>query len=188
MPYIYHHHHHLSTKIHKSSTDVNTMYFFLFLADDKPLLHEIRNFPTAKGKSTDLCARIVDYSQFSSCVLQDEGSQLKGIEAGHGPKPKNIMNEVFSEWMEGKGKNPVSWRTLISCLEMTGFRELAGELRKEIDGGLSVEDGDGGGGGDSGTFKEEVTTGGGHGVHIRSGSPKEDEEGMDLLILLQWCI
>ncbi len=157
-----------------------------FLADDKPLLYQIRNFPTAKGKYTDLCARIVDYSQFSSCVLQDEGSQLKGIEAGQGPKPKKIMNEVFSEWIEGRGKIPVSWRTMISCLETTGFRELAGELKKEIDGGLSIEDGDGGG--DSSIFKEEVTTGGGRGVDIRSGSPKEDEEGIDLLILLQWCI
>ncbi len=85
------------------------------------------------------------------------------------------MNEVFSEWIIGKGKSPVSWRTLISCLETTGLREIAKELRKKINGGLSVEDGDGGG--DSGTFKEEETTCGGHNVHINPGSSKEDEEG-----------
>ncbi len=131
------------------------MYFLIFL---QMTIHFYTKSETSQRRKenpqTSQSARIVDYSQFSSCVLQDEGS----IEAGYGPKPKNIMNEVFSEWMEGRGRSPVSWRTLISCLEKTDFRELAGELnyKKEIDGGLSVEDGDGGG--DSGTFKEEETT------------------------------
>ncbi len=95
--------------------------------------------------------------------------------AGYGPHPKNIMNEVFSEWITGRGRSPVSWRTLINCLETTGFRELAKDLREKINGGLSVEDGDGGG----------ETTGGGRGVHISSGSSEEDEQGLGLLILLQ---
>ena len=35
---------------------------------------------------------------------------------------------ILEEWIAGRGKNPVSWKTLIKTLRNTGLNVLAGEI------------------------------------------------------------
>ena len=64
--------------------------------------------------------------------------------------------------MVGRGKTPVTWRTLIGCLEMTGFGELAEDLKKEMKDG------------DSDALKEEST-----GINLKKDSRSDDMKGGD---------
>ena len=37
--------------------------------------------------------------------------------------------KMFSEWLNGKGRQPVNWHTLIIALEEANFSELASDLQ-----------------------------------------------------------
>ena len=107
----------------------------LYNSDDKPLLDQLTNFPQLDGKGIDLTSIITDYTEFSFCLLQDEGTLLEEIENNYGPQTRDILNRIFREWTIGKGKLPVEWGTLIGCLEEDGYDATAKALRKEINGG-----------------------------------------------------
>ena len=98
------------------------------------MLFELRRFPKLDGKSIDLAAEIVDYNLFVTCILEDDrGSKLAAIKKGHGPSVTEIMNEVFNQWLIGRGKQPVEWRTFIDCLMNADYHELVKDLREEME-------------------------------------------------------
>ncbi len=80
------------------------------------------------GKPIDLADQMADYSGFAICILQDKGNQLDIIERDSGTRVKDILNQVFRDWLNGKGKQPVSWKTLIECLQSSGFNELVKKM------------------------------------------------------------
>ncbi len=81
------------------------------------------------GNPTDLAQEITDYSGFAICILEDEkGNKLWRIRIGYGPQVTNILNQVFIEWLHGRGKKPVLWTTLIECLKRAGHNELLKDM------------------------------------------------------------
>ena len=96
--------------------------------DGTPLLEQIRSFRMLNGNSIDLAEEMTDYSGFAICILQDKGNQLQMIKEDFGTRVKDILNQVFRDWLNGKGKEPVSWRTLIQCLQSARFNELVNKM------------------------------------------------------------
>lgn len=43
-------------------------------------------------------------------------------------EPVKKCKSILSKWLDGQGKNPISWRTLISTLEKMEYMRLAQEL------------------------------------------------------------
>ena len=81
------------------------------------------------GNPTDLAEEMSDYSGFAICLLEDKrGNQLGNIKRGFGPQVKDILNQVFTEWLNGRGKKPVSWKTLIQCCKNSGHDELSKDI------------------------------------------------------------
>ena len=39
--------------------------------------------------------------------------------------PVNITAEILKEWLQGKGRKPVTWQTLVNCLRDTDLNILA---------------------------------------------------------------
>ena len=63
-----------------------------------------------------LLERIVDYEEFGTQLLEDEtGDIVPEIEQDE-KKTKKICREIFRRWLDGKGKQPVTWATLINVL------------------------------------------------------------------------
>ena len=81
------------------------------------------------GNPTDLVEQMPDYSGFAICILEDKANQLEIIKRDSGPQIKDILNRVFIDWLNGKGKEPVSWKTLIECLQSSGHRELVRNMK-----------------------------------------------------------
>ncbi len=82
------------------------------------------------GNPIDLAEEMSDYSGFAICLLEDKkGNQFGNIKEGFGPRVKNILNQVFTVWLNGKGKKPVSWRSLIECYKNSGHNKLMKDMR-----------------------------------------------------------
>lgn len=39
---------------------------------------------------------------------------------------------MFSDWLEGKGRQPTTWETLIEALEEANLSELANDLKETL--------------------------------------------------------
>ncbi len=81
------------------------------------------------GNPTDLAEQMPDYSGFAICILEDKANQLEIIKRDSGRQVKDILNRVFIEWLNGRGKEPVSWKTLIQCLQSSGHKELVRNMK-----------------------------------------------------------
>lgn len=48
-------------------------------------------------------------------------------------QPEAACCTILQRWLNGNGLQPVTWETLVECLEDIGYGTLAGYLRKELD-------------------------------------------------------
>ena len=102
-------------------------------ADTQPSLLALRNF-TVKDKSIDIAEKIgTDYERFGTLLLNDsDGTKVKNIEASKHKDPVPITVEILKQWLQGKGKKPITWRTLVNCLQGTGLNVLADQIRHSL--------------------------------------------------------
>ena len=66
------------------------------------------------------------YDQLGYILLNDEdGSIIDQIIDYHHHNPEKITNDILKRWIRGKGKQPVTWKTLMDTLRAIGLTELA---------------------------------------------------------------
>ena len=102
--------------------------------DALPSLDILRRFPV-KNAHIDIPEQIgADYGKFGTFLLEDKsGNKVKIIKVSEHGDPLLITVEILRQWLQGKGKKPVTWQTLVTCLQDTGLYVLA----KKIDDSLS---------------------------------------------------
>ena len=64
-------------------------------------------------------------------TLHFEGHEIKTIRADYHQSADACRN-MFIEWLEGKGRQPKSWETVLSALNEAGFGELASDVSDAI--------------------------------------------------------
>lgn len=110
-------------------------------ADEIPRLDELRNFPAEDG-SNDIADEIgSDYDHFGTLLLEDKyGSKLNNIEKMKHGDPVGITVEILRQWLQGKGRQPVTWQTLVKCLQDTKLNVLASKINSTLsqEGGCKV--------------------------------------------------
>ena len=128
-----HMHVHTHTHVH-TCTHTHTHTHTHTGLDDKPALPKILRFPGCNGH-INLPQRIgSDCFSFGVFLLDDEtGARTKAIMVTHQGNPNHINCDIFTEWLQGSGAQPVTWRTLVTILRQTGLVALA----DEIEGNLS---------------------------------------------------
>ena len=71
----------------------------------------------------------VKYCDFGILLLEDcAGDQVAAIEKELRGNTSDIVRQVFRLWLQGKGKQPVSWDTLVSVLQDIGLNTLARDI------------------------------------------------------------
>lgn len=66
---------------------------------------------------------------FGILLLEDDnGSKIRDITSKHRDDGKKIVIEILQEWLVGKGKQPVTWQTLMEVLKDSEFPELAKDI------------------------------------------------------------
>ena len=61
-----------------------------------------------------------------------KGARIKAIARKHTNDAHQINIEVLQEWLQGEGKKPVTWHTLIEVLKYTGLSELAKDISDNL--------------------------------------------------------
>ena len=98
-------------------------------ADAPPTLGVLRYFPVKDGHINIAAEISPDYEKFGTLLLEDKtGNKVKIIEAFEREHPLLITVEILRLWLQGKGKEPVTWRTLLTCLRATGLTVLADRI------------------------------------------------------------
>jgi len=87
------------------------------------------NFPGQK-KRINIPKEIgKNYKTFGIVLLEDDsGSRVDNIIREHRENAELINIEVLQEWLAGRGKQPVTWKTLVDILHDIGLSTLAGVI------------------------------------------------------------
>ena len=73
-----------------------------------------------------------NYYDFGVNLLQDDtGAMMNAIVEQCREDATKINRQVLCKWLEGGGKQPVSWATLATELRECGLAELAKDIRAE---------------------------------------------------------
>lgn len=64
-------------------------------------------------------------------ALDFQGFQLKSIEKDYPSRSEDACREMFTKWLDGSPylRGPVTWDTLIVCLEEAGLCDLADNVK-----------------------------------------------------------
>ena len=106
------------------------------LLASRPKLGEVLDFKTQSGSSIKIAQQIGEqYYLLGSLLLKDDMGELTSVIVKQHQHQHNValINErILLQWLQGKGKKPVSWSTLINVLKTMGLSELAQLVQKEL--------------------------------------------------------
>ena len=57
------------------------------------------------------------------------GKKSKNIKKSELGDPVDIAVAILKVWIEGKGRMPVTWRALVTCLQKTNLNVLADDIK-----------------------------------------------------------
>ena len=98
-----------------------------------PTLPLFINFPTPVG-NVNLAERIgTHYLEFGILLLDDDtGTQMRAIERECHNRAEEINLKILQRWLEGKGRQPVTWDTLVHVLKDIGLRALVRHIEEHF--------------------------------------------------------
>ena len=71
----------------------------------------------------------VNYHQFCVFLLEDDNAvRIRSIAHKHKNDAEQINMEILEEWIKGRGKQPVTWKTLADVLHSIELNTLAGDI------------------------------------------------------------
>ena len=100
-----------------------------------PILPLLRNFSVGDEKVIDIVTEIAgqDYTKFGQCILKDDtGNKVRSIKMSNRHNTRETVNEILSDWLNGKGKWPVTWPILVQCLQYSDLNALADCINNTI--------------------------------------------------------
>ena len=98
----------------------------MLYVDEVPTLRELLCFPIIPGRKVNLIEKIgPDYFIFGVLLLEDDGGQIVAFEKEQMKNAVDICRQIFMWWLKGKGKQPVTWSTLVTVLQEIDLNQLA---------------------------------------------------------------
>ena len=71
----------------------------------------------------------IKYSEFGILLLQDaDGSRVSALELTWQRDSNRISRDIVKAWLQGEGKHPVTYATLLGCLRDAGLNSLATDI------------------------------------------------------------
>ena len=83
-------------------------------------------FPGKHGKVNIIREIGTDYYNFGVLLLNDRsGARVNAITHMYSYNAERVGREVFQLWLQGSGRQPVSWQTLFNVLTEAGLTTVA---------------------------------------------------------------
>lgn len=98
-----------------------------------PSLSELLNFECSNKQKVNISVEVgTKYVEFGSLLLPNDvtGAKVKNMAYRHRDDPERIVTEILQEWLNGKGKQPVTWSTLVDVLWDVRLSTLANDISK----------------------------------------------------------
>ena len=112
---------------------INPWISFCKSTDDPPILDTLRHYPVTNGH-IDIAAEIgTDYEKFGTLLLQDKnGNIVDSIAKSKHYITVDITVEILRQWLQGKGRKPVTWQTLVKCLQNSDLNTLVDNIKRSL--------------------------------------------------------
>ena len=101
--------------------------FTLYLPADKPELHQLK-FLHCRGRTLKIIETVADQLEEMTLALQLE-DHVTCTDTFEGD-PVPACCEMMQQWLDGEGRKPVTFSTLIESLIKAGFLDLAESLQE----------------------------------------------------------
>ena len=90
---------------------------------------QLRSFKLRTGDTIDFVNKVgINYRKFGQLLLQDS-NEVDILEASCHQKPKCIVDRLLGDWINGRGRLPVTWETLEYVLDEAELSILAHDVR-----------------------------------------------------------
>ena len=96
-----------------------------------PTLPELLKF-TCADKTINIVTEIGNkYEYFGTFLLEDNyGQRVTSMESQHHSDSSKINTQILEEWLNGRGKQPVTWATLVEVLCDAELFNLANDISR----------------------------------------------------------
>ena len=94
----------------------------------------LQHFHQRNGESLSIFQEIgVKNQEFGTLLLQDKtGQTISAIAKEHRGNATDINREILQRWLQGQGKQPISWNTLVLTLRDVQLSVLADKIQREV--------------------------------------------------------
>ena len=101
--------------------------------EGRPTLPKLLNFKTSSG-TMNLVKQIgADYNMLGAFLLQDDdGTITDAITEEYHHNVFKVNYDILKQWIQGKGRQPVKWSTLIEVLKNIELSELAKKIEENL--------------------------------------------------------
>ena len=97
----------------------------------KPRLHEL-DLIAGKGKTVNVIDKTACAWEKVATRLHFEGHDISRIRKNE-RQAEDACRMMFAEWLEGKGRTPTTWATVLQALNEARQGELAKDLGEVLD-------------------------------------------------------
>ena len=106
-------------------------FLYLIGLNGKPTMPQLLNFKDGT-KTINIPLTIgTHYPNFGTLLLGDYG-YVSDLEQQYNRRSEKINSQILQDWLEGKGKEPKSWATLVGVLRDIEMGELANQIETSI--------------------------------------------------------
>ena len=104
------------------------------MTDSRATLPEILTFPDKSGERIGIHKMIgAKYKTFGIILLNDsDGRTVDTISTNEEGDTEDINIEILKRWVQGAGRQPATWRTLVQVLKQSSLTTLAKEIEDKI--------------------------------------------------------
>ena len=102
-------------------------------SSDTPSIHTLLHYDTGDGHINIPQHIGVKYQEFGIMLLDTDYSYIEVLERQYLRDAVQINSRILQDWLNGKGKHPKTWATLIEVLVSIELSTLANIIKKKMD-------------------------------------------------------
>ena len=94
---------------------------------------QLQKFVGVRGRVVRVIEQISADWEKLALAFHFRGGVIRTVRESEHFQVEKTCHTILHKWLDGQGLQPVTWDTLVECLEDIGHRSLAEDLRKELD-------------------------------------------------------
>ena len=99
---------------------------------DRPKLYDLQRIVGRNGKHFNIVEKVSPKWRQLAVELRFEGAVIDATEMNVHYQVGRACQSILQKWLEGASPLPVTWETLLECLENIELATLATDLRAEL--------------------------------------------------------